>query len=51
MLNTGITVEACKACTDIYGVSEKLEKLGVDVKYMGEPFTEILKGNQKVLTF
>jgi hypothetical protein len=51
MLDTGITVEACKACADIYGVSEKLEKLGVDVKYMGEPLTEILKSNQKVLTF
>ena len=43
MLETGIVVEACKACSDMYGVSDQLEKLGVDVKFMGVPLTDYLK--------
>jgi len=39
----GVALLACKACSDGFGVSEGLEKLGVEVKYMGEPFTQILK--------
>ena len=51
MIEEGVTVEACKACSDMYGVSEKLEKLGVDVKYMGVPLTEYLKNDMKIITF
>ena len=47
----GIEVVACKACADSYGVSETLAGLGIDVKYMGQPLTEMLKGDWKVLTF
>ena len=50
MLNHGITIEACKACCDNYEVTEKLEKLGIIVKYMGVPLTEYLKNNEKILT-
>jgi len=45
----GVALEACKACTDMYGVSEALEELGVDVKYMGTPLTEYLKEDRAVL--
>lgn len=51
MLKTGIKIEACKACTDQYGVSDNLKSLGIDVLYMGEPLTRILKSNIKLLTF
>lgn len=51
MLNAGIKVQACKACADIYNVSEILNKIGIEVKYMGEPLTHLLKNNIKVLTF
>ena len=51
MREQGIVLEACKACSDMYGVSEDLEELGVDVKWMGVPLTEYIKGNYKVLTF
>ena len=27
----GITIEACRACADLYGVTDKLEDLGIDV--------------------
>jgi hypothetical protein len=47
----GVVLEACKACSDSYGASEKLEELGVDVKYMGETLTNYLKEGSKVLTF
>ena len=50
MLNFGITIEACKDCCDNYGVTKKLESLGISVKYMGEPLTDYLKNNEKVLT-
>ena len=46
-----ITVEACKACADRYDVSEKLAALGVNVRYMGEPLTDYLKNDNKVITF
>ena len=51
MQEAGIPVEACKACSDMYGVSEKLEELGVDVRYMGKPLTAYLKEGAKVITF
>lgn len=43
MAADGVVIQACKACADSYGVSDKLSALGIDVKYMGEPLTEYLK--------
>ena len=51
MAGEGVKVVACKACADSYGVSEILEGLGVEVMYMGQPLTEMLKGDWKVITF
>lgn len=52
MRQAGVGLLACKACSDSYGVSESLEKLGIKVTYMGEPLTQILKDkNQRVITF
>lgn len=51
MSEAGVELVACKACSDSYGVSEKLEELGVEVKYMGVPLTEMLKGDWVVVTF
>jgi len=47
----GVELLACKACSDMYGVSKKLEELGVDVRYMGAPFTEMLKTGWATVTF
>jgi hypothetical protein len=49
-IQVGVNVSACKACAEQLGVSAKLAELGVEVKYWGEPLTEILKGNDKLLT-
>jgi len=51
MKQEGVELVACKACSDSYGVSEELEALGVEVKYMGQPLTEMLKGDWEVVTF
>lgn len=51
MEEAGVELVACKACADSYGVSGKLEELGVEVKYMGAPLTEMLKGDWVVVTF
>ena len=49
-LRAGIHVTACKACADQLGVTDALEKLQIEVKYWGEPLTEILKNNEPLLT-
>ena len=52
MMADGVVIKACKACADSYGVSDDLAALGIEVKYMGQPLTEMLKSNQwQVLTF
>jgi hypothetical protein len=52
MKDEGVEIVACKACADSYGVSGKLEELGIEVKYMGVPLTELLKSEKwKVVTF
>jgi len=51
MKEAGVKIRACKACSDAYGVSTDLEKLGITVEYMGEPLTEFLKNdNFRVVT-
>jgi hypothetical protein len=47
----GVIVQACKACADMYGVSDTLSKMGIDVKYMGKPLTDMLKSGWVNLTF
>ena len=47
----GVELLACKRCADDYGVTEKLESLGIEVIYMGVPTTEMLKDGWRQLTF
>ena len=49
--DSGITVEACQACSDAYKVTDKLISLEISVRYMGGPFTEYLNSEDKVITF
>ncbi len=50
LLDAGIIVEACKACSDQLDVTPTLERLGVDVKYWGENLTNVLKSSAKLIT-
>lgn len=47
----GIKIEACQACADSYGVSDKLREQGIDVKFMGVPLTNYIKQGWKTMTF
>jgi len=49
-LNEGVKVSACKACADQLGATESLEKQGVEVKYWGQPLTNLLLENKKILS-
>ncbi len=50
MLHSGVSVEACRNCCENFGVTSIIEKLGVTVKYMGEPLTEYIKSGERVLS-
>jgi hypothetical protein len=50
MRGAGVVIKACKLCADHYGVSYKLEDLGITVKYMKE-LTDYIKEGRNILTF
>jgi len=51
MLDEGIVIKACKACADLYGVSDTLASLGIEVKYMGTDLTDYIKSGTHLITF
>ena len=50
LISDGVKFSACRACAEQLGVVDQLEAMGVDVIYYGEPLTEILKTDGKLLT-
>ena len=47
----GGNVSACKRCAEELGVLDKLEALGgIEILYIGEQFTKIIKSNDPLLT-
>jgi hypothetical protein len=50
MIENGIEVLACKGCADQYEISEKLEEIGVTVRYTGVDLTNFIK-QRHVITF
>jgi hypothetical protein len=51
MKGQGVELLACKGCADQYGVSSKLEELGIEVKYTGTYLTDFIKSGKKVISF
>ena len=52
MGEVGVILKACRACADRYEVSDDLEILGVEVKYMGTELTERIASERwNLLTF
>ena len=45
MMEAGVKIQACKACADLYGVSPALSELGIEVKYVGQPLSQILQSD------
>jgi len=50
IMDAGVTVKACKGCSDQYGVSDQLEELGITVLYIGKELSDYLKEDRKMLT-
>ena len=50
LLASGVEFSACKACADELGVTERLEALGIEVIYWGEPLTRVLREKSPLLT-
>ena len=50
IMDVGVEVRACKGCADQYGVSGKLEALGITVLYIGKEFTDYIRQGRNVLT-
>lgn len=46
----GVKLSVCKACADQLGATQTIEKLGIELKYWGEPLTKLLKENEKIIT-
>ena len=51
MKKDGVIVEACVACSNMYGVTKELKVCEVDVKGMGIPLTRYLKRGYKIVSF
>jgi hypothetical protein len=51
IIKEDIDVIACKYCADQYGVSDKLSKLGLTVRYVGKDFTDYIKEDRHLVTF
>lgn len=43
MIESGIEVLACKGCADQYAIADKLEEIGVTVRYTGKDLTNFIK--------
>lgn len=43
LIAIGVDVQACVACAETYGVADKLKELGITVRGMGLPLTDMLQ--------
>lgn len=50
MIDAGVDVVACVACAEMFGATKTLEDLGIEVKPMGHPLTQLLKAGKIVLS-
>jgi len=48
---TGVSFSCCVVCSDDYGVTQKLDSLGIEMTHTGERLTESLQSDWKVITF
>jgi hypothetical protein len=51
MKKDGVRVEACVACSNMYGVTNELKVCEVDVKGMGVPLTRYLKRGYRIVSY
>jgi len=51
MMKDGVHVQACVVCANLYGVTDDLRKMDIEVKGMGKPLSDYLQTDWKVITF
>jgi hypothetical protein len=51
MKKDGVIIEACVACSNMYGVTNELKVCEVDVKGMGVPLSRYLKRGYKIVSY
>jgi len=51
IIRLGETVYVCKACSDKYGASEELEKMGCRIEYVGPVSTEFIRQGYTVFSW
>ena len=51
IVEEGTVPEACKWCSDKYGVSDMLLALGCEVEYIGSPVSEAIKAGYTPMTW
>ncbi|WP_297098869.1 DsrE family protein [Draconibacterium sp.] len=52
MMEKGVELNACVTCANMYGVTDQLKGLGINVDIMGAPLTNAIKATDtSVLTF
>jgi hypothetical protein len=49
-IQNGVEFSACKACAQNLGVEKQLLELGIEVKFWGEPLTNLIKGSEPLIT-
>ncbi len=50
LIDNNVKISACKACADQLKVTKKLKDQNIEVEYLGESLTNIIKSNQNLIT-
>ena len=50
LVYAGVEAVACLACSDNLGITPKLKALGIEVRYVGQELSEVLKNDEKILS-
>jgi hypothetical protein len=50
LMGIGVFFTACKSCAKNLDAVDQLEALGIEVKFWGEPLSDLLKSGAKLLT-
>ena len=50
MQEAGVDVQACIVCANMYGVTDRLRELGITVRGMGKPLTDMLQSGWTLLS-
>lgn len=50
LIHAGVEAVACLACSENLGTTSQLKALGIEVRYVGEELSEVLKGDEKFLS-